>query len=77
MASNPRLIPNKGPRKLINTKKEGRVPSERVNRLRKKKGLWASWLLKTSRILANDAYSDPRHVSTIMPNKIKERQLLT
>jgi hypothetical protein len=77
IASKPRLIPNKGPKKLINTKKEGKVPSDIVNSLRNKNEFSGS--LDFTTLLKFDKAVDiePRQVNAIIINNIITLQLLT
>jgi hypothetical protein len=76
-ASNPKAIPNKGPKKLINSTKEGRVPSEAVNNFKKRNELSGSSGLIAAPILVSAVYSDPIQVSAMIPIRIRKRQLLT
>ena len=77
MASNPKAIPNSGPKKLMNKTKEGNVPSDTVNNFKKKKVSSTSPDLTASCILVSDVYKAPKQVSVIMASKIIKRQLRT
>jgi len=75
MASNPILMPSRGPRKLTKTKKGGRVPSDTVNSFRKKKGFSESVDFTAFPIFASAVYTEPRHVRAISISKIMNLQL--
>jgi hypothetical protein len=77
MASNPNEIPNNGPKKLINTAKEGNVPSETVNSFRKRNAPSGSFGFIASRIFVRAVYNEPIHVSAMIAIRIIKRQLLT
>ena len=75
--SNPKLIPRRGPRKLIKTIKGGSVPSEIVNSFKKKKVSSGSLAFTASEKLLNAVYKDPRQVSVIIASMIINLQLFT
>jgi hypothetical protein len=77
IASNPRLMPSKGPRKLIKMKNDGIVPSDIVNNFRKKKARLGSSGFTAFPIFVNAVYIEPRHVKAIITINITNRQLLT
>jgi hypothetical protein len=77
MASKPRLIPSIGPRKLIKTRNEGRLPSETVNSFRKKKEFSGSFILIDFPMLVSEVAIDPKQVRAMITIKIMNLQLRT
>jgi hypothetical protein len=69
-------MPSKGPRKPMNTMKEGNVPSDKVNKFRKRNELLNPCDSTTLLMFVREEYNEPKHVRAIIVIKIINRQLL-
>jgi hypothetical protein len=76
IASNPSVMPSKGPRKPMKTMKEGSVPSDKVNKFRKRNELLNPCDSATLLMFVREEYNEPKHVSAIIVIKRINLQLL-